>query len=138
MIGALAHSPAQRRYNRRVIQLSLLYALTLLGAVYLFKHQQVSGAGAWIVAILPALSIIAIFVAIGAYIVEESDEYLRALVIRQTLYASGFMLGLTTLWGFLESFGLVGHVEAYYTAILWFAGFGLGAVINRLTERSSS
>lgn len=138
MTWALAHSPAQKRYNRRAMGLSLLYAVLLIAAVYLFKHREVSGAMAWIIAVLPALAIIAIFVAIGAYIVEESDEYLRTLVIRQTLYASGFMLSLTTLWGFLESFGLVGHVEAYYTAILWFAGFGLGAVINRLTEGTSS
>jgi MFS family permease len=138
MTWAFADSAAQKRYNRRVMMLSLLYAVSLLVAAYLFKHQQVSGAVAWIVATLPALSMIGIFVAIGVYIMEESDEYLRTLLIRQTLYASGFTLGLTTLWGFLESFGLVGHVAAYFTAILWFAGFGLGAIINRLTERASS
>jgi hypothetical protein len=55
------------------------------------------------------------------------------LMIRQTLWASGFALSLATLWGFLESFDLVGHVAAYYVAILWFGGLGLGALANRLT-----
>ena len=48
-------SSAQRRYNRRVLVLSLIYAVMLLGAVYLFKHRLVEGPLAWIVAALPAL-----------------------------------------------------------------------------------
>ena len=52
-----AKSPAIRRYNRRVIWLSLLYAATLVGAVYAFKHHLVAGPVAWIAAILPALAI---------------------------------------------------------------------------------
>jgi hypothetical protein len=98
----------------------------------------VRGPLAWIVGILPALPIVGIFAAIGAYIVEETDEYLRMLLIRQTLYASGITLSVVTVWGFLESFGLVGHVESYNAAVLWFAGLGIGTVINRITEGSWS
>jgi hypothetical protein len=127
-------SPAKRRYNRRTIALSLIYAALLIAAVWLFKHHHVTGALAWVVAVLPALPIVGIFAAIGVYIVEESDEYLRMLLIRQTLYASGITLSIATVWGFLESFGMVGHVEAYHAAILWFAGLGIGSVINRITE----
>jgi xanthosine utilization system XapX-like protein len=130
----MACTPAQRRYQRRVLWLSLLYAGLLIGAIFLFKHHQVTGALAWIVAILPALPIVAIFAAIGVYIVEEQDEYQRMLLIRQTLYASAFTLSISTVWGFLESFGMVGHVAAYHAAILWFAGLGLGSLINRFTE----
>lgn len=126
-------SPANRRYNIRVIVLSLIYAVFLLGAVYGFKHHLLAGAIAWIAAILPALAIIGIFAAIGLYLVEEQDEYLRMLMIRQTLWASGFALSIATVWGFLESFELVHHVESYYVAVLWFAGLGLGNFANRLT-----
>lgn len=130
----MARTIAQKRYQRRVLGLSLLYAGLLAGAVHLFRHHQVAGALAWIVAILPALPIVAIFAAIGVYIVEEQDEYQRMLLIRQTLYASGFTLSIATVWGFLESFGMVGHVAAYHAAILWFLGLGVGTVINRVTE----
>ena len=126
-------NPAQRRYNRRVLWLSLFYAAALLGAVYGFKHQLVAGPVAWLVAVLPALPIIGIFAAIGAYLVEEQDEYVRSMMIRQTLWASGFALSIATVWGFLESFGLVSHVESYNVAILWFGGLGLGALANRVT-----
>jgi len=131
----MATSPATRRYNRRVIILSLIYAVTLTSALYAFKHQLIGGAGAWIVAALPALPIIGIFVAIGYLLVEETDEYLRMLMVRQTLWASGFSLSLATLWGFLEGFELVSHVETYYVAVLWFGGLGLGSLMNRLTMR---
>ena len=126
-------SPAQKHYNRRVIILSLFYAIFLLAAVYCFKHQLLSGPLAWVAAILPALPIIGIFGAIGAYLVEEQDEYVRMLMVRQTLWASGFALSIATIWGFLESFELVAHVESYYVAVLWFGGLGLGNCANRLT-----
>ena len=32
-------------------------------------------------------------------------------MVRQTLWASGFALSVATVWGFLESFDLVGHVD---------------------------
>ena len=133
----MVRTPAWCRYNVRVTWLSLLYALFLVGAVYGFKHQLlVDGPAAYGAAILPALPIIGIFAAIGRYLVEEQDEYIRMLMIRQTLWASGIALSLATIWGFLESFELVGHIEAYYVAVLWFAGLGIGGLINKLTVGS--
>ena len=113
-------NPAMRRYTRRVLWLSLLYALFLLGAVYAFKHHLLAGPPAYVVAI-------------GLYLTEEQDEYVRMLMVRQTLWASGFALSLATIWGFLESFELVGHVESFYVAVLWFGGLGVGACANWLT-----
>ena len=124
---------AWKRYNWRVVWLSLLYAGALLTTVYAFKHHLLTGGAAYGAAILPALPIIGIFVAIGRYLIEEDDEYVRMLMVRQTLWASGFALSVATAWGFLESFDLVGHVDAFYIAVLWFGGLGLGACINRLT-----
>lgn len=122
-----------RLYNWRVIWLSLLYSLFLIGAVYGFKHHLFSGAAAYVAAILPALPIIGIFAAMGRYLVEEEDEYVRILMVRQSLWASGFALSVATIWGFLESFDLAGHVDSYYIVVLWFGGLGLGACINRFT-----
>jgi uncharacterized YccA/Bax inhibitor family protein len=124
---------AIQRYNKRVIVLSLIYAITLVGAVYGFKHHLVAGPVAWVVAVLPALPIVGIFAVIGLYLVEEQDEYVRVMTVRQTLWASAFALSIATIWGFLESFELVSHVEAYWVSVLWFAGLGLGTCANRLS-----
>lgn len=129
----LTKNRATRRYNIRVIILSLLYCVFLIGAVYGFKHHLVAGPIAWVVAVLPALPIVGVFAAIGLYLVEETDEYVRAMTVRQTLWASGFALSIATIWGFLESFDLVPHIQSYYVSILWFGGLGLGTCANRLS-----
>jgi len=105
----------------------------LLPAVYGFKHQLVPHSVAFVVAVLPALPIIGIFGAIGRYLVEEQDEYVRMLMVRQILWASGLTLSFATVWGFLDNFGLVGHADGYWLIALWFAGLGLGGMVNKLT-----
>jgi xanthosine utilization system XapX-like protein len=128
----VSKSKALKRYNHRVIILSLIYAVILIAAVYGFKHHLLSGPIAYVAAILPALPIIAILGAIGRYLTEETDEYLRVMMVRQALIATAFSLSIATAWGFLENFDLVPHVYAYYAVILWFAGLGVGACINKL------
>jgi hypothetical protein len=129
----MVRTPAWKRYNWRVIWLSVIYAAFLMLAVYGFKHQLVPGPLKYFVAMLPALPIIGIFGAIGRYLVEEQDEYVRMLMVRQTLWASAFSLSVATTWGFLDNFGLVGHVDGYWIAVLWFLGLGLGGIYNKLT-----
>jgi hypothetical protein len=124
---------AWKRYNWRVVWLSLLYAAFLTGAVYGFKHALIPGFLKYFVAILPALPIIGIFGAMGRYLVEEQDEYVRMLMVRQTLWASAFTLSLATTWGFLENFDLVDHIDAYWLVAAWFFGLGLGGIYNKLT-----
>lgn len=133
----MTHSLAWKRYNLRLVWLSLLYAASLLVATYGFKHHLFSGGIAYLAAILPALAIIGIFGAMGRYLVEEPDEYVRMLLVRQSLWASAFALSVATTWGFLESFGLAGHVDAFYIAVVWFGGLGLGSIYNRLTLGAS-
>jgi hypothetical protein len=129
----MIRTPASQRYNWRLIWLSLLYALFLIGAVYGFKQRLVPGSIAYLVAVLPALPVIGIFAAIGRYLVEEQDEYARMLMVRQTLWASGFALSLATVWGFLESFDLVGHVDGYWVAVAWLFGLAIGGMVNKAT-----
>ncbi|MBY0583246.1 MAG: hypothetical protein K2P68_10070 [Sphingomonas sp.] len=127
----MARSVALRRYNRAIIGLSLAYAAALIGANMVFKGNAPTGPLAYSIAILPALPIIGMFGAIGRYLSEEQDEYVRLLAVRQTLIASAFALSIATAWGFLESFDVVGHVDSYYIAVLWFGGLGVGACVNQ-------
>jgi hypothetical protein len=128
----IARTPAWKRYNWRVVWLSLLYCAFLLPAVYGFKHQLVPHSIAYLVAILPALPIIGIFAAIGRYLVEEQDEYVRMLMVRQTLWASAFTMSVATTWGFLDNFRLVGHVDGYWIVAVWYFGLGIGGIANKL------
>ena len=129
----MTRTQAWKRYNWRAIWLSLAYAVFLIGAVYGFKHELIPDALKYPVAVLPALPIIGLFVAMGRYLVEEQDEYVRTLMVRQTLWASGFALSAATIWGFLQNFDLLGPVDGYWIVIAWYFGLGLGSVANKLT-----
>ena len=131
----MARGHAIRRYNRAVIILSIGYVALLFTAQITIGRYGLAGPIAHLVAILPALPIIGIFGAIGRYLVEEGDEYLRLLTVRQTLVASGFALSIATAWGFLESFDLAGHFDAYWIAVIWFVGLGVGSLVNKVAGR---
>ena len=128
----MSRGQALRRYNRSVLILSIGYVALLFAAEAAISRYGLAGPIAYLVAILPALPIIGIFAAIGRYLVEESDEYLRMLTVRQTLVASGFALSIATAWGFLESFDLAGHFDAYWIAVIWFLGLGVGSCVNKI------
>ena len=130
-------SPARRRYVARVFVAMLGYVATLFLAEYLVDERGIVGPLAWLVAILPGLCVAAVFWAIARLMIEEEDEYLRSLLVRQTLVATGFTMVIATIYGFLENYDLVPHVDAFYLAVLFFAGLGVGSIVNKLTVGDS-
>ena len=62
---------------------------------------------AYALAIAPALPIIGVFWAVMRLLVEEPDEFMRMLLVRQCLVATGFCLTIITIWEFLQNFDLV-------------------------------
>ncbi len=130
-------SPAMRRYTRRLAIAMTAYLITLFLAVTLVRKGEVTGPLAWLLAILPGLCIASVFWVYGRLLVEETDEYQRMLMVRQSLIATGFTLSIVTVWGFLETFGLVRHVDAFLIAPLWFVGLGVGAWWNAMVARGA-
>ncbi len=129
----LAKNPAQKRYVIRVAISMVAYMATLVLAISLVRDGGMTGPLAWILAALPGIAVTGVFWAIGRLLIEETDEYQRMLLVRQSLVASAFALSIATVWGFLENARLVGHVDAFYIAILWFIGLAVGSVVNALT-----
>ena len=125
---------AQRRYIKRVFFFSSLYLVVLALQGSLLKSSDPSMAVRAGLSVLPGLAILGIFWAIGRLIVEEKDEFIRMLIVRQTLIATGFALGFATIWGFLEAGEVVPHIPAYWFAVAFFGGQFIGAVSNRITH----
>ncbi len=124
----------QRRYTVRLFSLMALYmSFLIIAERYLDRAEPVTGILAYILALLPALPVMAIFWAFGRLLVETTDEYQRLLLIRQTLVATALSMAAATGWGFLENYELVPHIPAFYWAIVWFGGLGVGSLFNRLT-----
>jgi uncharacterized membrane protein len=124
-------SPAMHRYNRRVLTWSFAYVVLLVGAIMANRAWHPGGALAWGIAVLPALPIFFFIWAMGAYLVEESDEYLRQRQIIAALCATGFLLAVATGYGFLETFKLVPHIESWAAVPVWAVGLAFGNVMSR-------
>ena len=123
---------AQRRYIRRIAFSTSLYLIAMAGMVWASNEESVSQGLRALLAIPPALGVIGVFWAIGRLMVEEKDEFIRMLVIRQSLIATGLTLSAAALWGFLESAQVLPHLDAFWWPVLWFVGLAIGAVANRV------
>ena len=131
-------SPAIRRYVIRIALLMSVYLVTLFAAVRAFRAEMVSGVPAYALAILPALPVIGVFWAVMRLLVEEPDEFLRMMIARQCLIATGFCLTVMTIWEFLQNFDLVPPGNGGFgAAFFWFMGLGVGAIYNKLTVGST-
>ena len=105
----------------------------LAAALRLVGGGIVTGPAAYVLGALPGVAVVGIFWAFARLLIEEKDEYQRLLLVGQSLMATGFTLSVVTVWGFLENFRLVPHVDAFYIAVLWFVGLGIGSVYNRIS-----
>jgi len=124
---------AQRIYIKRVAFFTSLYLASFAALTFIEKLGDLPYAVRIAMGVLPGLAMTGFFWSIGRLIVEEADEFMRMLLIRQTLVASALAMSAASVWGMLESAELVPHVDAYWYAIIWFAGLALGSVINRIT-----
>ena len=131
-----ADSAVRRRYFLRVGISMAVYVVSLLAADYLIEDMQIGGATAYALALVPGLAVVGMFYAMGRFMLELTDEFMRMLAVRQQMIAAGFALSVAVVWGFLEEFLLVPHAEAYWIVVVWALGTFVGALSNRITHGS--
>jgi len=124
-------TPAQLRHNRRVLIASIIYAITLIPVVYAIRHGLVAQPWTTILALLPALPVVGFFASYARYLSEETDEYVRMLVVKQILAATTVAMTCAVVWGFLTDLGGAPPVATYWVAVVWVAAQGVIAVIHR-------
>ncbi|MBW0144111.1 hypothetical protein [Sphingomicrobium clamense] len=122
-----------RNYLKRMLIVSLTYVGSLIAAVMLIDEGDPITPLSMIIAIVPGLAVVGYFWAIGRFILEVKDEFIRMLNIRQSLIATAISLSAASVWGFLENFEQVPHIDAYWWPILWFFGLGVGGIANKIT-----
>jgi hypothetical protein len=128
-------SAAIQSYTRRMLLASFAYMLGLGIAVSLHQRLELAGAAAFLVALLPVLPTFWMIWAMGRYLVEEQDEYLRHRAILASLIGLGAVLSIGSFWGFLETFGLVPHVPGWWAVPIWAIGMGAGQGWLALRDR---
>lgn len=126
-------SQPNRRFVIRLAGSAALFLVAVFAAKNLIGEGHDGGALAWVLALLPGLAMVSIFYAYGMLLIEQTDEFIRMLVIRQLVIGTGIALSFATVWGFLEEFGLVEHIYPYFVTVVWFVGFAFGGLVNRIT-----
>ncbi|OWQ96266.1 hypothetical protein [Sphingopyxis witflariensis] len=125
-------SPAAMRYSRRMLAASFAYVIGFLIAVALFDDRAVSKSVAATLSLLPTLGTFGMIWAMTRYVIEESDEYLRARTVNAALMATGLLLAIGTFWGFLTTFGVAPHVPTWAVVPMWAIGLAVGQLVNKV------
>ena len=133
--ACMVPTDAGRRYQRRMSISSWTYVAALLLAIFAYKQFHLGGPLAYVVALLPALPLIGMFVSMGLYLREETDEFQRQVQVESSLCATGVVLVLCAGWGFLEMFGLAPHVEAWVLVPVWAGCLGVANLFIRRRYR---
>ncbi|MGZ8998632.1 MAG: hypothetical protein ACXW2T_07235, partial [Allosphingosinicella sp.] len=92
------------------------------------------GPAIWGIAVLPALPLLFVFYAMGRYLAELTDEYVRMLEVRKALVATGLTLAVATVLGFLEIYAEAPHMPLFFIPCIWFGGLCVGQIVNRFVE----
>ncbi|WP_271079421.1 hypothetical protein [Aurantiacibacter sp. MUD61] len=123
-----AVSKAMRSYNQRFLGFSLAYMVVMLVSGTIAGELADGSPGMWVLAILPMFPVFGMIWTMFRYLQEETDEYLRLRAVNASLVGLGLVLVLGTGWGFLETFGLVPHVWAWWVFPTWAIGLGIGMI----------
>ena len=112
-------TPAQRAHVRRIVWLLIAYAVILPPLVWLWAHRHVSDALLLAMAIVASLPVLGMFASWGRYLSDERDEYHHAVVLRRIAIATNVTMGAAVVWGFLQAFGAMPLIEAYWIPLVW-------------------
>jgi hypothetical protein len=110
---------------RRLLATMLLYALSLVLAVWVFVHFRPTGVPAYALAVLSAIPMIGTLAVFGLYLAEEKDEFQRFIGVQAMLWGIGGTLTVTTVWGFLEDFVHVPHLQLILVFCIFWLFFGI-------------
>jgi hypothetical protein len=102
-----------------------IYLILTFATVTIFVHFHPAGWLVYPLAVLPALPIIGMLAVIRLYLKEEKDEVVRTVFVETLLWAIGATLASTTVWGFLENFTHVPHLDLYMVFPIFWAFYAL-------------
>ena len=118
------------RYTIGMTIWMVLYVAALFGSITLIQSQAPTGPLLYVLAVLPALPIGGTILTFLDYI-ERVDEYLRAILVRRFIIATGLTLFICTAWGFLENNAGAHQVSLYLVYPLFWGLFGATSLILR-------
>lgn len=120
-----AHAPG-RTYLVHTAALMGIYVLINLAAILGAFDAILGRPAGWGVALLLALTV-AGQIRATLRLMAQSDEYLRAIVAKCFILASGATLALWTAWGFGESYAAAPHLPGWLIYPVFWGAYALAA-----------
>ena len=117
-------SSPQKRYVFRTVAFMSGYVAVNVGAIFGAFDDIGSPVAAWALALTVSAPVIGQIWATLS-LMRESDEFVRAVVAKQFILASGLAMALASVWGFGESYAAAPHVPAWIIYPLFWACFGV-------------
>jgi len=130
-------TPAGKRYRRRVMLTMLFYFAVLFGAISIVKHTHPHGWLLYTISVLPALPILAMLGALGVYLQEEKDEYIRLITMRSLLTGTAALLAMLVVNDFLRSISGAAAIPPFTSWVVFFLVFGLAQAVQTMGNRVS-
>ena len=130
-------TPAQRAHTKRVIWLLVAYAIVLPPLVWVRANTAVAGYIPALIAIVASIPVLGIFASWGRYLSSERDEYHQALTLKRNAIATNATMGAAVVWGFLQAFGAMPLVEAYWVPFVWVVIQGMFGCIEYFSAKGA-
>jgi hypothetical protein len=123
---------AARRYTVRTWAFLGPYAALNVAAIF-GAFDDLQRPGAWLFALAVAAPIAGQIWATLAYMA-QADEFVRGLMGKRFILASGLAMALFSAWGFAESYADAPHAPGWLVYALFWACYGLVTPIVRTTR----
>jgi hypothetical protein len=117
-------SSAHKRYAVRTIAFMSGYVAVNVAAIFGAFDDITSPVAAWGLALTVSAPVIGQIWATLS-LMRESDEFVRAVVAKQFILASGLAMAVASVWGFGESYAAAPHIPAWMIYPLFWGCFGL-------------
>jgi peptidoglycan/LPS O-acetylase OafA/YrhL len=130
-------SPAFKRYQRRVLKVMAVYFVVILLAAWVVRHEHPHGWPLYFWSALPAVPVILVIVAMGLYVSEEKDEYLRMRTMLALLVSTGALLGTLVVSDFLQSFAGAPAFPPFTSFVIFAFTFAATQGVLKLRNRAS-
>jgi hypothetical protein len=128
-------TPASKRYQRRVMATTSLYVAVLLVAMWVVKHAHPHGWVLYTIAVAPALPMLGTLGALGVYLQEEKDEYVRLITMRSLLAGTAALLTVLVVNDFLRSISGAAALPVFASWVTFFLAFGLAQAVQTMRNR---
>jgi len=117
-------SPAHKRYVFRTMAFMSGYVAVNVAAIFGAFDDIGSPVAAWALALTVSAPVVGQIWATLS-LMRESDEFVRAVVAKQFILASGLAMAVASVWGFGESYADAYHLPAWLIYPLFWGCFGL-------------